>query len=53
MAFFEVSNLTNRRNECCLDYDIEEDETTGEEYFDLSYDYWLPLVPAVGVLWEF
>jgi len=53
MAFLEVSNLTNRRNECCLDWDIEEDESTGEEYLDISYDYWLPLMPAVGVLWEF
>ncbi len=53
MAFFEVSNLTNRSNECCLDWDFEEDENTGEEYLDVSYDYWLPLVPAVGILWEF
>ena len=53
MAFFEVTNLTNRSNECCLDWDFEEDENTGEEYLDVSYDYWLPLVPAVGILWEF
>jgi hypothetical protein len=26
MAFLEVSNVTNRRNECCLDWDLEEDE---------------------------
>ena len=53
MAFLEVSNLTNRRNECCYDYDIEEDEDTGEEYFERSLDFWLPLMPAVGILWEF
>jgi len=51
MAFLEVSNLTNRRNECC--YDIEEDEDTGEEYLERSLDFWLPLMPAVGILWEF
>ena len=53
MAFLEVANATNRRNECCYDFDIEEDEQTGEEFFERSYDYWLPLMPAVGILWEF
>ncbi len=53
MAFLEVSNLTNHDNECCFDWDIEEDEATGEEFLENSLDYWLPLLPAIGVLWEF
>ena len=53
MAFFEVANLTNRRNECCFDWDLEEDEDTGEEFLEKSLDYWLPIMPAVGILWEF
>ena len=53
MAFFEVSNLTNRRNVCCFDFDIEEDEVTGEDGLVNSLDYWMPLLPAIGVLWEF
>ena len=53
MAFLEVSNLTNRRNQCCLDWDLEEDEETGEEVFERGVDYWMPLLPAIGVLWEF
>ena len=53
LAFLEISNLTNRRNQCCFDYDLEEDEDTGEEFLESSFDYWLPLMPAVGVLWEF
>ena len=53
MAFFEISNLTNRSNECCLDWDLEEDEDTGEEVFERGLDYWMPLLPAFGVLWEF
>ena len=53
MAFFEVSNLTNRRNPCCLDFDFEEDEDTGEDVFERGIDYWTPLLPAIGVLWEF
>ena len=53
MAFLEVSNLTNRRNQCCLDWDLEEDEESGEEVFERGVDYWMPLLPAVGILWEF
>ncbi|NIL95134.1 MAG: TonB-dependent receptor [Woeseiaceae bacterium] len=53
MAFLEISNLTNRRNECCLDWDFEEDEATGEDVFERGVDYWMPLLPAIGVLWEF
>ena len=53
MAFFEVSNITNRRNQCCRDFDIEEDEDTGEEFFESDVDYWMSVLPAIGVLWEF
>jgi outer membrane receptor protein involved in Fe transport len=53
MAFFEVTNLTNRSNACCLDFDFEEDEATGEDVFERGVDYWMPLLPAIGVLWEF
>jgi outer membrane receptor protein involved in Fe transport len=52
MVFFEVSNLLNRDNVCCFDYDLETDEND-EEFLDYSADYWLPLLPAVGFLWEF
>ncbi len=47
LAFLEVSNATNRRNECCLDWDVDDGE------LELSRDYWMPLLPAIGVLWEF
>jgi len=53
MAFLEISNLTNRQNECCLDWDFDEDEVTGEDVFERGLDYWLPLLPAIGVLWQF
>ncbi len=53
MAFLEITNLFDRKNECCYDYDFEEDELTGEDVFERSLDYWLPLMPAIGVLWEF
>ena len=51
-AFFEVSNATNRRNDCCVDYDIDED-AEGKVYLDRTVDHWLPLIPAVGIFWEF
>jgi len=47
LAFIEVSNVFNRRNVCCLDWDLDD---SGLEY---SLDYWMPLLPAVGILWEF
>jgi outer membrane receptor protein involved in Fe transport len=47
MAFVEISNLTNRRNVCCIDYDIEDGALESSE------DYWMPLLPAIGILWEF
>lgn len=47
-AFVEISNVTNRRNQCCLDWELEEDENTGEDVFERGVDYWMPLLPAVG-----
>ena len=52
LAFVEISNLFNRRNVCCIDWDLEED-ALGNESLEYSHDYWLPLLPAIGVLWEF
>ena len=53
MAFLEVTNLSNRRNICCLDFDFDEDEVTGEEVFERGVDYWMGILPAIGILWEF
>lgn len=50
--FAEVSNLLNRKNVCCHDYDIETDDD-GEHVLEYTEDYWLPLLPAIGFLWEF
>jgi outer membrane receptor protein involved in Fe transport len=51
-VFAEVSNLLNRDNICCFDYDLETDES-GEDVLEYSTDTWLPLLPAIGFLWEF
>ena len=52
LAFVEVSNLFNRRNVCCLDWDIEEGPG-GEDILERGQDYWMPMLPAIGFLWEF
>jgi outer membrane receptor protein involved in Fe transport len=51
-AFVEISNAFNRRNVCCVDWDLEEDDD-GNEVLESSLDYWMPLLPAIGILWEF
>jgi outer membrane receptor protein involved in Fe transport len=48
-AFFEVANIFDRKNLCCRDYDLADDE----DVLELSDDYWLPRLPAIGILWEF
>jgi len=50
--FFELSNATNRKNECCIDFDVDTD-VPGAPILELETKYWLPLTPALGVLWEF
>jgi outer membrane receptor protein involved in Fe transport len=52
LAFVEVSNALDRDNPCCRDWDIERDEA-GNPVLEHSYDYWLPFLPAIGILWEF
>ena len=52
LVFLEVTNALNRRNVCCVDWDIEGEDGVEPE-LDNSLDYWLPLLPAIGVLWEF
>lgn len=51
-VFVEASNITDRRNVCCSDYGIEEDDA-GNPVFEFNNDYWAPLIPAAGFLWEF
>jgi len=52
LAFIEVSNALNRDNVCCIDWDVEED-ADDNPFLEHSDDYWMPLLPAIGILWEF
>ncbi|MEO0996255.1 MAG: TonB-dependent receptor [Pseudomonadota bacterium] len=51
-VFVEVSNLTDRRNACCVDFDIEED-SQGHLVLERAEEHWLPVLPAAGVSWRF
>ncbi len=49
---FEVSNAVNVGNACCQRL-ILTDEGAGGTAFSTREEDWLPVVPSVGVLWEF
>jgi len=51
-AFLEVSNLAKRNNDCCVEYQLE-DEEEEEVFLDVEARGTLPLVPSLGVLWRF
>ena len=52
LVFVEITNVLNRNNECCLDWDFSEDPASGD-LLEREVDYWMPLLPAIGILWEF
>ncbi len=49
---FELTNAVNIGNTCCYKL-IADDDGNGDVTFTTKSSDWLPLVPSVGVLWEF
>lgn len=49
---FELTNAVNIGNDCCSEL-VAGDDGTGAVIFSTRKGDWLPLVPSVGVLWEF
>jgi hypothetical protein len=49
---FEVSNAVNIGNTCCQRL-IAEDDGAGGTAFTTRESDWLPVIPSVGLLWEF
>jgi hypothetical protein len=51
-AFFELANATNRENPCCTEIEVNLN-AGGRPVLEEETTFWLPLLPAIGVLWEF
>ncbi|MEJ2601674.1 MAG: TonB-dependent receptor [Gammaproteobacteria bacterium] len=51
-AYLEVTNLYNGRNPCCLEYS-QETAPDGTVVLVEETNYWLPLVPSLGIVWRF
>jgi hypothetical protein len=49
---FEVTNAVNIGNACCYEL-IAVDDGSGNVGFTTRESDWLPVVPSIGVLWEF
>jgi hypothetical protein len=50
-VFLEISNLANRRNDCCVEYQLESED--GPTFLDATSVESLPLVPSLGIVWDF
>ncbi|HKZ73992.1 MAG TPA: TonB-dependent receptor [Steroidobacteraceae bacterium] len=50
-VFFELRNLTNRSNDCCVEYEIADPEDGGG--FDLERLTYPRIFPSLGFVWQF
>jgi hypothetical protein len=50
-AFVEVNNLLKRNNDCCVEYQIEDEEEV--PFLDVEARGSLPLIPSLGIVWKF
>ena len=51
--FFEVTNLLNTENECCVDQSQYDVNNKGEVTLVQERGSWLPMIPSLGFKWEF
>jgi len=51
LVFLEVSNVLNRRNECCTEYEMDDESEQPQLVIESIRS--LPLLPSIGVIWKF
>ena len=52
-VFLEVNNLLNWSNDCCVEYDVTDEDTPGQPQLELQRLHYLPTVPTLGFTWRF
>jgi len=50
-AFFEVSNIFGKENDCCIEYEVTDED--GEFDLETETNNYLPAIPSIGVIWRF
>jgi hypothetical protein len=51
-AFLEISNVYARQNPCCAKYRLQADGS-GNQVLSRNEGNWLPLIPSIGIIWQF
>lgn len=51
-VFVEVSNALAQSNECCIEYEVTQNED-GSLSYQRDISSWLQIIPSAGVLWRF
>jgi hypothetical protein len=51
-AFLEITNVYDQENTCCTKYRVLTDPS-GNQTLISNEDHWLPLIPSLGVIWQF
>ena len=51
-VFLEVTNIYDQQNVCCTKYRLQTD-SSGNQTLVINEDHWLPLIPSLGVIWQF
>ena len=54
-VFLEVNNVLNRANDCCVEYEVEDEVDDDVEglALDVSRRSYLRITPSLGVVWRF
>ncbi len=52
-AFLEITNITDRSNDCCVEYEVEDEFDDGNLELSLDRQDFLPVLPNIGIVWRF